>query len=127
MDIADTDSARQHFAELSESNNAIHSSVMETGTKLTSQGYTVYYAVGTQTVAKFKDDISDANLVEVRIFIIRIPLHDADIIISVNSPIKIAPRSSSQHCSPTDPAANSILADAIISSFSIENLSLLFG
>ncbi|KMS94245.1 hypothetical protein BVRB_023350 [Beta vulgaris subsp. vulgaris] len=107
--------------------SASESTILEQGEMHTCQGEIAYFVNGRQRITKFRDTESQANLVDIWLFVIRLREHEADVVLTLNSPLTIAPHSSSSHCLPTDSARNRELASHIISSFKINNLRLLFS
>ncbi|KAJ1661763.1 hypothetical protein IW140_006457 [Coemansia sp. RSA 1813] len=120
-----------HFNELASSNDA-ESSTIRTIERLQPEDINgAYVLVGEQQVAKFNEKAksSDAvNSVCIMMALIRVPQHTADILVSLNVPLRIGQTSSSSFASPAGQAANmdAIHTDfkSMVATFKINDYSL---
>lgn len=82
---------------------------------------------GQQSIAKFKE--AARNVVTVDLAIIRLPQHETDILISMNTPATINQGSSSAAVvtSATTPMENAAVFQTLVSSFAIRDYTLFNG
>eukprot|EP01134_Creolimax_fragrantissima_P002881 CFRG2881T1 len=92
--------ATEHFQQIAESNDALEHKiefVHPLGAEfLTNMDSTeAFHIVGTQKVAKFKEDADAANILRIELVLIRLPHVTTDIVISFNNPVQMSTHSSS--------------------------------
>lgn len=82
------------------------------------------FALGRQSISKFKDDVSRANEVAVCLIIVRLVNVDSDLLITINSPVAIAPGSKSEGCRIAPKQSFDSVISSVISSFQINNFAI---
>jgi len=99
-EVQNADSARFFFQDLATANDALSTEI----TKIEALAAAAMpqldaalvksICVGTQTISKGKDDASAANVIQVLLANIRLPMKGTDILITLNTPLVIHPESS---------------------------------
>jgi len=135
QDYQNEESIKFHFQELANSNDSIQTDIkkiekLSTGTGLSPlipfarPDWVIYTLYGTQTVSKFKEEVT--NIVNIYLCLIRIAQYNTDILISLNDPVVINPESSSQQHVTHRPTPQSTmqLFQQILASFHILDYNL---
>ncbi|KAJ2556375.1 hypothetical protein EV175_002052 [Coemansia sp. RSA 1933] len=110
-----------HFNELASTNDAVSSTIRGVerfGLEGISEA--AYLLVGEQQVAKFNERAKSAdavNTVCVVMALVRVPQHTADILVSLNVPLRIGQTSSSSFASRGTETHQALSVDAIVADF----------
>ncbi len=137
--ISDQNIAEYHFKDLAEANDALENCTIfhqqllyPTNTQnslhfdSSIDTFSKAIIVGTQQVAKYKETAK--NIVNVYLFIIRLPQYQSEILISMNDPVLLNPQSSASTnaVATSDASASMSLFQQIVQSFKIVDFEL-FG